>query len=74
MTDEAHTAPDDATVAEDEREAKQAHVAISGAGTVEVNATDKLKADVSGVGTVKYRGTPSVEKNVSGMGSVGPLG
>jgi hypothetical protein len=54
--------------------AKQAHVAISGAGTVEVNATDKLKADVSGVGTVKYRGTPSVEKNVSGMGSVGPLG
>jgi hypothetical protein len=54
--------------------AKQAHVAISGAGTVEVNATDKLKADVSGVGSVKYRGSPSVEKNVSGMGTVGPLG
>jgi hypothetical protein len=54
--------------------AKQAHVAISGAGTVEVNATDKLKADVSGVGSVKYRGSPTVEKDVSGMGTVGPLG
>ncbi len=54
--------------------AKQAHVAISGAGTVEVNATDKLKADVSGVGSVRYRGSPTVEKNVSGMGTVGPLG
>ncbi len=54
--------------------AKQVHVTISGAGTVEVDATEKLKADVSGVGSVKYRGTPAIEKNVSGVGSVGPLG
>jgi hypothetical protein len=54
--------------------AKQVHVTLSGAGTVEVDATEKLKADVSGVGTVKYRGTPAIEKNVSGLGSVGPLG
>ena len=54
--------------------AKQVHVTLSGAGTVEVDATEKLKADVSGVGSVKYRGTPAIEKNVSGVGSVGPLG
>ena len=54
--------------------ARQVHVTISGAGTVEVDATEKLKADVSGVGSVKYRGTPAIEKNVSGVGSVGPLG
>lgn len=54
--------------------AKQVHVTITGASTVEVDATEKLKADVSGVGSVKYRGSPAVEKNVSGMGSVGPLG
>jgi hypothetical protein len=54
--------------------AREAHVGISGAGSVEVNATEKLKADVSGVGAVKYRGSPSVEKNVTGVGSVSPLG
>lgn len=54
--------------------AKQAHVTLSGAGSVEVNATDKLKADVSGVGSVKYRGAPTVDRNVSGMGTVSPLG
>jgi hypothetical protein len=54
--------------------AKQAHVLVSGAGNVEVDATDKLKVDVSGVGNVRYRGAPAIEKNVSGMGSVGPLG
>ncbi len=53
---------------------KNAHVTVSGAGGVEVNATDKLKVDVSGAGSVKYRGTPQVEKSVSGAGSVGPLG
>jgi hypothetical protein len=54
--------------------AKQVHVTVSGAGTVEVDATEKLKADVSGVGTVKYRGAPAVEKNVTGVGTVAPLG
>jgi len=54
--------------------AKQARVTVSGAGSVEVNATDQLKANVSGVGSVKYRGTPAIEKNVSGVGTVAPLG
>jgi hypothetical protein len=53
--------------------AKDAHVSISGAGSVEVNATDKLKADVSGVGAVRYRGSPTVEKTVTGVGSVSAL-
>jgi hypothetical protein len=55
--------------------AKEAHVGLSGAGSVEVNASDKLKAEVSGVGSVRYRGNPpTFEKNVSGLGSVAPLG
>jgi hypothetical protein len=53
--------------------AKQAHVVVDGAGAVEVNATDTLKAEVSGVGAVKYRGTPKIDKSVSGVGAVVPL-
>jgi hypothetical protein len=53
MTDEAHTAPDDATVAEDEREAKQAHVADRAATEDEAKAADqsrqKFAADAAGV-------------------------
>lgn len=55
-------------------QSKEAQVGLSGAGSVEVNASEKLKADVSGVGSVRYRGSPAVEKTVSGLGSVGPLG
>jgi hypothetical protein len=55
--------------------AKEVRVGLSGAGSVEVNASDKLKADVSGVGSVRYRGNPATfEKNVAGLGSVAPLG
>jgi hypothetical protein len=53
--------------------AKEARVDLSGVGSADVNATDKLKANVSGVGTVRYRGTPTVEKDVSGLGAVTPL-
>lgn len=53
--------------------AKDVRVGISGAGSVEVDAVNKLKADVSGVGSVRYSGTPSVEKTVTGVGSVKPF-
>ncbi len=41
MSEDAHTTPDDATVAEDEREAKQAHVADREATKDEARAADR---------------------------------
>lgn len=53
--------------------AKSARVELSGAGRVEVNASDDLDVEVSGVGQVLYVGKPkSVRKKVSGVGMVGP--
>jgi len=53
--------------------AQTAKVDISGAASVEVNASEQLDADVSGVGHVSYSGNPkTVHKNVSGMGMVSP--
>ncbi len=46
-------------------------VDISGAGSAEVYASEKLEADVSGVGNVHYKGNASnVSQHVSGAGSV----
>jgi len=53
--------------------AKDVHVTLAGTGSVEVNATDKLEANVSGMGAVLYRGKPTVAKTVSGLGTVAPL-
>lgn len=43
MSDESHTAPDDATVAEDEREAAQAHVADRATTADEAKAADQSR-------------------------------
>ena len=43
---------------------------ISGAGTCEVNASQKLAAHVNGAGTIRYKGHPAVTQDVSGVGSV----
>jgi hypothetical protein len=45
MSDDTHTAPDDATVAEDEREAKQAHVADREATADEAQAADRSREE-----------------------------
>jgi hypothetical protein len=46
-------------------------VEISGAGSAEVYASEKLDATVSGAGSVSYMGNPSsVSQHVSGVGSV----
>jgi hypothetical protein len=53
--------------------AEKARVAVSGAASVEVYASDQLDVDISGVGSVSYGGNPKVvNKNVSGIGSVTP--
>jgi hypothetical protein len=53
MSEDARTTPDDATIAEDEREAKQAHVADREATKDEARAADRSREefadDVHGV-------------------------
>lgn len=54
-------------------QATRANVDLSGAGHMDVNATEELVVDVSGAGSVTYGGDPkSVKKTVSGVGSVKP--
>jgi RNA polymerase sigma factor (sigma-70 family) len=55
-----------------ELKGKKATVNVAGTGTVVVNVTDTLKANVSGPGSVRYLGSPKVEKIVVGGGTVGP--
>ncbi|HXM33994.1 MAG TPA: head GIN domain-containing protein [Pyrinomonadaceae bacterium] len=51
--------------------AQKARVDISGAASVDVNASEQLDASVSGIGRVSYSGNPkTVNKSVSGMGIV----
>jgi len=45
-------------------------VEISGAGSAQVYASVKLKADVSGAGNISYKGNASVSQQISGAGSV----
>ncbi len=45
-------------------------VSISGAGSSEVNVSQKLTARISGAGTVKYKGHPQVDQDVSGAGTI----
>ena len=48
-------------------ETRETSVIMSGAGTVKVNCTERLKIDGSGVGTVEYKGSPSVDLVKSGV-------
>ena len=51
--------------------ARDAKVGLSGSGTVLLNVTGRLEADVSGAGSVTFTGDPDVvERDVSGTGSV----
>ena len=51
--------------------AERAKVTVTGAGSVEVYASEQLDATVSGIGKVVYDGNPGVvNKSVSGIGSI----
>jgi putative autotransporter adhesin-like protein len=52
---------------------KDADVSTSGAGNVEVNASDKLAVRISGAGKVMYHGHPAVTEHISGAGKVAHL-
>ncbi len=54
-----------------ELRAAKADVSLSGAGQVEVYASEQLDVSISGVGRVTYSGHPKViNKNISGIGTV----
>jgi Putative auto-transporter adhesin, head GIN domain len=51
--------------------ADTATVTVDGAGSIDLNVSQNLKATVSGVGKIRYRGNPAnVEKAVHGVGSI----
>jgi Putative auto-transporter adhesin, head GIN domain len=48
-----------------------ARVTVNGAGNVEVNTTESLRAEVNGVGAVRYLGNPAkVESELHGLGAI----
>ncbi len=49
---------------------KELECDVSGVGSMEVQATDRLKARVSGVGKLKYKGDAKVSKRCSGVGRI----
>lgn len=51
-------------------EAKTATISISGAGHVDINASEKLDLKVSGAGKVIYMGRPAITKSISGAAKV----
>lgn len=48
--------------------AREVEVRISGIGSAEVHALEKLDVSISGGGTVSYRGEPEITRNISGLG------
>jgi len=53
---------------------KQVAVAISGAGSAEVHASERLQGDISGVGSIRYAGNPGeVVRNIMGWGDITPV-
>jgi len=51
-------------------QARDAHVNLSGAGSIKVNCSDNLNINANGVGSVEYRGSPKLNLNKDGLVSV----
>lgn len=52
-------------------ETKNSNVSISGAGSVEVHATDRLDASIAGTGNIVYAGNPRfVHQSIQGVGTI----
>jgi hypothetical protein len=49
---------------------RDARVAVSGSGDVEVRASDRLDVDVDGSGDVRYHGDPALTERVDGSGDL----
>jgi hypothetical protein len=51
-------------------QSQHAQASVSGAGNIELTATEQLSADISGAGNVQYKGHPKVSEDISGAGSL----
>jgi len=47
---------------------RDASIRLSGAGNIDIAASDHLSVDVSGAGQVRYTGNPTIDRNISGLG------
>lgn len=54
-------------------QAKDADIEIDGAGSIDVNASDKLHASLNGMGDIRYAGQPFLTRVVNGLGSIKPI-
>lgn len=53
---------------------RETSINLSGAGSADVHATEKIDASISGVGSIKYAGNPSSTSfSKSGLGSIKPI-
>lgn len=50
--------------------AREARVAVSGSGDVDVRADERLEVDVDGSGDVRYHGDPALTQHVDGSGEL----
>ncbi len=50
--------------------AREAQVAVSGSGDVDVRADQRLDVDVDGSGDVRYHGDPELTREVDGSGDL----
>ncbi|HTE41844.1 MAG TPA: head GIN domain-containing protein [Steroidobacteraceae bacterium] len=51
--------------------AREADVTVNGAGNIELNTTESLRAEVNGVGAVRYLGDPQkVDSDLHGLGTI----
>lgn len=49
---------------------RECTVTINGAGSAQVNCSNKLTATINGTGSIEYLGDPTLEQEVNGVGSI----
>ena len=50
--------------------ARQVVANVTGAGDIEVNASEKLDADIAGAGSIRYKGHPAITQSIAGAGEI----
>ncbi|MCL2018261.1 MAG: DUF2807 domain-containing protein [Oscillospiraceae bacterium] len=48
----------------------ESEINLSGAGTIQINCTEKLKINAGGVGSIEYSGSPEIDLNTGGVVSI----
>ncbi len=59
-----------ATLLAADLEAKSVSINITGSGSADVNASEKLSVNIAGSGTVRYLGEPQIDQSIAGSGKI----